>query len=92
LPDVTGFTPAVNRLVAGSNPARGAKQGAIFSNQRPRSETCPWADRSDTTANLPVLSEASKKGGILGALLASPLKDCELDLTRPNDHGRVVKI
>jgi hypothetical protein len=38
------------------------------------------------------LGEAPRKGGILKALLASPLIGSELDLTRPREEGRKVDV
>jgi hypothetical protein len=50
------------------------------------------ADRLRSAVNQAILGEPPKKGGILKALLASPLIGSELDLTRPREEGRQVDI
>lgn len=52
----------------------------------------PDADRLRAVVNQNVGGEPPKKGGILKALLASPLIGSELDLTRPREEGRKVDI
>jgi hypothetical protein len=48
------------------------------------------ADRLRAAVNLSISGEPPKKGGILKALLASPLIGSELDLTRPREEGRKI--
>lgn len=50
------------------------------------------ADRLRTAISQTISGERSKKGGILKALLASPLIGSELDLTRAGAEGRKVDI
>jgi hypothetical protein len=50
------------------------------------------ADRLRATVNQAISGEPPRKGGILMALLASPLIGSELDLTRPREEGRKVDI
>jgi hypothetical protein len=52
----------------------------------------PEADRLRAAVNQALSGEPSKKGGILKALLASPLVGSELDLTRAREEGRKVDI
>ncbi len=47
-------------------------------------------DRLRAAANQTISGEPPKKGGILNALLASPLIGSELDRTRPREEGRRV--
>jgi hypothetical protein len=48
------------------------------------------ADRLRAAVHQSLAGEPPRKGGILKALLASPLVGSELDLTRPRDEGRMV--
>ena len=50
------------------------------------------SDRLRAALKQNLSGEPSKKGGILKALLASPLLGSELDLTRPREEGRKVEI
>jgi hypothetical protein len=50
------------------------------------------ADRLRAAVNQAISGEPSQKGGILRALLASPLIGSELDMTRPREEGRRVDI
>ncbi len=50
------------------------------------------SDRLRAVVNQNVGGEPPKKGGILKALLASPLIGSELDLTRPHEKGRKVEM
>jgi hypothetical protein len=52
----------------------------------------PDADRLRAAVNQAISGEPPRKGGILKALLASPLVGSELDLTRPHEEGRKVDI
>ncbi len=53
-------------------------------------EDGPDSDRLRAAVKGAVGGEPPKKGGILKALLASPLIGSELDLTRPREEGRKV--
>lgn len=48
------------------------------------------ADRLRVAVNRSISGEPPRKGGIVEALLASPLVGSELDLTRPREEGRKV--
>jgi hypothetical protein len=50
------------------------------------------ADRLRAAVNQSISGELPKKGGILKALLASPLIGSELDLTRTREEGRKVDL
>lgn len=50
------------------------------------------ADRLRAAVNQAMSGEPPRKGGILQALLASPLIGSELDLTRPREEGRKVDL
>lgn len=50
------------------------------------------ADRLRSAVNQTISGEPPQKGGILKALLASPLIGSDLDLTRPREKGRKVEI
>jgi hypothetical protein len=50
------------------------------------------ADRLREAVNQCISVEPPGKGGILRALLASPLIGSELDLTRPREEGRKVDL
>jgi len=52
----------------------------------------PESDRLRTAVKQNVGGEPPRKGGILKALLASPLIGSELDLTRPREEGRKVDL
>jgi hypothetical protein len=52
----------------------------------------PDSDRLRAAVRESVGGEPPKKGGILKALLASPLIGSEVDLTRPHEEGRKVNI
>ena len=55
-------------------------------------EAGPDSERLRAAVRANVGGEPPKKGGILKALLASPLVGSELDLTRPREKGRKVDI
>jgi hypothetical protein len=55
-------------------------------------EDGPESDRLRKIVNQTVSGEPPTKGGILRALLASPLIGSELDLSRPHEEGRKVDI
>lgn len=50
----------------------------------------PDAERLRAVLDRTIGSEPPAKGGILRALMASPLVGSDLDLSRPRDEGRVV--
>ncbi|TWT06130.1 hypothetical protein [Reyranella sp. CPCC 100927] len=50
------------------------------------------ADRLRAAVRQTIAGEPPKKGGIVKALLASPLVGAELDLSRPREEGRKVDI
>ncbi|WP_421579946.1 hypothetical protein [Shinella sp. M31] len=50
------------------------------------------ADRLRAAVSHSIAGEPPRKGGILKALLASPLIGSELDLSRPHEEGRKVDI
>jgi hypothetical protein len=52
----------------------------------------PDADRLRSAVSQTISGEPPRKGGILKALLASPLIGSELDLTRPREEGRKIDI
>lgn len=56
------------------------------------SEGRPDSDRLRAAVTDVVGGEPPKRGGILAALLASPLIGSELDLARPREEGRKVDI
>ncbi|AIC29514.1 hypothetical protein IE4771_PA00007 (plasmid) [Rhizobium etli bv. mimosae str. IE4771] len=50
------------------------------------------ADRLRDIVSQSIAGKPLKRGGILKALLASPLTGSDLDLTRPHEEGRKVDI
>jgi hypothetical protein len=52
----------------------------------------PDAERLRAAVNQTIGGDPPKKGGILRALMASPLVGSELDLARPREEGRKVHI
>lgn len=52
----------------------------------------PDASRLRAVVNQTLVGEPPKKGGILEALRRSPLVGADLDLTRPREAGRKVKL
>lgn len=52
----------------------------------------PDSDRLRAAVTQAVGGEAPRKGGILRALMTSPLIGSELDLTRPREEGRKVDL
>lgn len=52
----------------------------------------PESDRLRSVVNQTISGVPPRKGGIVQALLASPLIGSELDLTRPREEGRKVDI
>lgn len=64
----------------------------IRSLARRLAEDGPEASRLRTVVSRTISGEPPKKGGILAALRRSPLADADLDLTRPREKGRKVRI
>jgi hypothetical protein len=56
------------------------------------SEGLPGSDRQRAAVGDVVGGEPPKRGGILEALLASPLIGSKLDLARPREEGRKVDV
>jgi hypothetical protein len=52
----------------------------------------PESERLRSVVNQTISGRLPRKGGIVQALLASPLVGSELDLTRPHEEGRKVDI
>ena len=50
------------------------------------------ADRLRTAVSQTIEGESPRRGGILKALLASPLVGSKLDLARPHEEGRKVDL
>jgi hypothetical protein len=71
---------------------RDADRELVRSVAKRLAEGGPEADRLRSAVNQAVSGEPPGKGGILKALLASPLIGSELDLTRPREEGRKVDI
>lgn len=64
----------------------------IRSLARRLAEEGPEASRLRTVVSQTITGEPPKKGGILAALRRSPLAGADLDLTRPREKGRKVRI
>ena len=64
----------------------------IRSVARTLAEGGPDADRLRAAVSTTISGERARKGGIVKALLASPLIGSELDLARPREEGRKVDI
>jgi hypothetical protein len=64
----------------------------IRSLARRLAEESPEASRLRAVVSQTLTGEPPKKGGILAALRRSPLADADLDLTRPRETGRKVRI
>jgi hypothetical protein len=64
----------------------------IRSLARRLAEDGPEASRLRAVVSRTISGEPPKKGGILAALRRSPLADADLDLTRPREKGRRVRI
>ena len=70
---------------------RDADRDLIRSFARHLAENGPKASRLRATVES-IAGEEPKKGGILAALRRSPLVGVDLNLTRPSEKGRHVKI
>ncbi len=55
-------------------------------------EDGPESDRLRAAVRQTAEGDAANKGGILRALLASPLVGSQLDLTRPHEDGRKIDL
>jgi hypothetical protein len=69
-----------------------ADRELIRSLARRLAEKGPEATRIRATVRRTIASEPRKQGGILAALLRSPLVGADLDLTRSTTHGRKVDL
>jgi hypothetical protein len=69
-----------------------ADRDLIRSIARRLAEGSPDADRLRAAIHQTISGEPPRKGGILQALLASPLIGSELDLARPREAGRKVDL
>jgi hypothetical protein len=71
---------------------RDADRDLVRSLARRLAEGGPASDRLRAAITQTISGEAPQKGGILKALLASPLIGSELNLTRPREEGRDLDI
>jgi hypothetical protein len=71
---------------------RDADRELVRNVARRLAEGGPDSDRLRAAVRANVGGEPPRKGGILKALLASPLIGSELDLTRPHEEGRKVDL
>ncbi len=71
---------------------RAADRDLIRSLARRLAEDGPDASRLRAAVGQTLAGDPPKKGGILAALRRSPLVGADLDLTRPREEGRKVRI
>jgi hypothetical protein len=71
---------------------RDADRDLIRSLARRLAEDGPEASRLRAAVSRTIAGEPPKKGGILSALRRSPLVGADLDVTRPREEGRTIKI
>jgi hypothetical protein len=71
---------------------RDADRDLIRSLARRLAEDGPDASRLRAAISQTIAGEPPRKGGILAALRRSPLVGADLDLTRPREKGRKVRI
>jgi hypothetical protein len=71
---------------------RDADRDLIRSLARKLAEDTPEASALRSTVSKSVAGEPPRKGGILAALRRSPLVGADLDLKRPREEGRKVKL
>jgi len=71
---------------------RNADRDLIRSLARRLAEEGPEASRLRAAVSQTIAGEPPKKGGVLAALRRSPLVGADLDLTRPREAGRKVRI
>lgn len=83
---------AAKGLVRFEVTGRDADRELVRTVARRLAEGGPDADRLRAAVKANVGGEPPRKGGILEALLASPLIGSELALTRPREEGRKVNI
>jgi len=72
--------------------ARDADRDLIRSLARRLAEEGPEASRLRAAVSQTMSGEPPKKGGVLATLRRSPLVGADLDLTRPREEGRKVRI
>jgi hypothetical protein len=72
--------------------ARDADRDLIRSFARKLAEDSPEASELRAAVSQSIAGEPPRKGGILAALRRSPLVDADLDLKRPREEGRKVKL
>lgn len=83
--------PGKHSLVRFAVLGRDSDRNLIRSLARRLAENTPEAIQLRAAINQVIASEAPKKGGILAALLRSPLADANVDFTRSREEGREVK-
>jgi hypothetical protein len=71
---------------------RSSDRGLVRALARRLAEGGPESDRLRAAVNQTIGGKPPTKGGVVRALLASPLVGSELDLTRPREEGRNVDI
>ncbi len=71
---------------------RDADRALIRSLARRLAEDGPEASRLRAAVRQTIAGEPPRKGGVLAALRRSPLVGADLDLTRPREEGRKVRI
>jgi len=71
---------------------RDTDRDLIRSLARKLAEDTPEASELRAAVSGSIASQPPRKGGILASLRRSPLVGADLDLTRPRDEGRRVKI
>ncbi len=71
---------------------RDADRDLIRSLARRLAEEGPEASRLRAAVSQTIAGEPPRKGGVLAALRRSPLVGADLDLTRPREAGRKVRI
>jgi hypothetical protein len=71
---------------------RNADRDLIRSLARRLAEEGPEASQLRAAVSQTMAGEPPKKGGVLAALRRSPLVGADLDLTRPREEGRKVRI
>jgi hypothetical protein len=71
---------------------RDADRDLIRSIARKLAEDTPEASELRSSVSRSIVGEPPRKGGILAALRRSPLVGADLDLKRPRESGRKVKL
>jgi len=72
--------------------ARDADRDLIRTIARKLAEDTPEASALRTTVSQSIAGTPPRKGGILAALRRSPLVGADLDLKRPREAGRKIKL